>query len=400
MSALNVLFSANPEESLQVGQLAMHQGRIYFEYDPEFIKTGLELSPFLLPAKPGAIPAQPTPWNGLFGLFNDSLPDGWGLLLMDRHLQSLGVETRYLTPLDRLAYVGKRGMGALSYEPARDVGGEAFDIDIQAMANSAIDIYAGHVSKVLPQMARAGGSPGGARPKILVHLREQQMISGDIAVPEGYESWIIKFFAREDHPDTGRIEYAYSLLAKDACIDMPETRLFESNDNQAWFGIKRFDRIGDRRIHMHTLGGLVDADYRLPSLDYIDVLKITQALTRNAADVERAFAIMVFNVLTHNRDDHSKNLSFLMDERGEWHLSPAYDLTCSEGINGEHSTAIAGEGRRPTAAHLMTVGEAVGLKHAQMQQVIERVTVSISRWDSWCDRAGVSQTRRNFPPGL
>ncbi len=334
MSALNVLFSANPEESLQVGQLAMHQGRIYFEYDPEFIKTGLELSPYLLPAKPGAIPAQPTPWNGLLGLFNDCLPDSWGLMLMDRYLQSLGVETRYLTPLDRLAYVGKRGMGALSYEPARDVGGEAFDIDIQAMANSAIDIHAGHVSQVLPQMARAGGSPGGARPKILVHLRERQMISGD------------------------------------------------------------------RRIHIQTLGGLVDADYRLPPLDYIDRLKITQALTRNAADVERAFAIMVFNVLTHNRDDHSKNLSFLMDDRGEWHLSPAYDLTCSEGINGEHSTAIAGEGRRPTAAHIMTVGEAVGLKHAQMQQVIERVTVSISRWDSCCDRAGISQTRRNFPPGL
>ncbi|MDX8395511.1 MAG: type II toxin-antitoxin system HipA family toxin [Mariprofundaceae bacterium] len=399
MSVLNVYYNADPESPLAVGQLAMHKGRIYFEYDPGFLNLGLELSPFLLPLKAGAVHAEPAPWHGLFGLFNDSLPDGWGLLLMDRHLKSMGVDTRFLTPLDRLAYVGRRAMGALTYEPAKDVDGAAFDIDLPLMANSAIEIYEGHASQVLPQIARAGGSPGGARPKMLIHICEDHILSGEGEPPKGYESWIVKFFARDDHPDTGKVEYAYSLMAKDAGILMPDTRLFESGDGHAWFGIKRFDRIDNKRIHMHTLGGLVDADFRLPSLDYSDVLKVTQALTHHAADVEQSFAIMVFNVLTHNRDDHSKNFSFLMDERGEWRLSPAYDLTYSNGINGEHTTAIAGEGKNPDKIHMLKVGESVGLKQATMQQIIGRIKGSINRWETWCDQAGIT-SHLKFPPGF
>jgi len=399
MSTLRVHYIPAENRSITVGQLAEYQGRIYFEYDPAFLRTGLELSPFKLPLKTGAVSAEPGPWGGLFGLFNDSLPDGWGLLLMGRHLRSLGVDTRYLTPLDRLAYMGNRTMGALSYEPARDIDDGAFEIDIASMANSAIEIYEGHSSEILPKIAQAGGSPAGARPKILVHLSDEQMISGEAEPPEGFEPWIIKFFAQGDHPDTGRIEYAYSLMAQDAGIDMPETRLFHDKNGNAWFGIKRFDRAGQQRIHMHTLGGLVDADFRLPSLDYTDVLRVTQTLTRNAADVKRAFALMVFNVLAHNRDDHSKNFSYLMDKSGEWRLAPAYDLTCSGGINGEHTTAIAGAGRKPGEEHMLRVGESVGLKPAHMRQIIERVQASISRWDVWCDRAGITSAIR-FPPDV
>lgn len=318
MSGLNVHYVSAPGHSVVVGQLALYQGKLYFEYDPGFLHTGLELSPFSLPLKAGAVSAESTPWGGLFGLFNDSLPDGWGLLLMDRHLRSQGVETRYLTPLDRLAYMGNRTMGALTYEPARDVDTEAFEIDLGLMASSAINIYQGRSSKLLSQIAQAGGSPAGARPKVLVHLSGDRMISGEAESPQGFEPWIIKFFSDNDHPDAGRIEYAYSLMAQDAGIDMPETRLFHDDNGRVWFGIKRFDREGQQRIHMHTLGGLLNADFRLPSLDYIDVLRATQTLTRNATDVERAFVVMVFNVLAHNRDDHSKNFSFLMDEKGDW----------------------------------------------------------------------------------
>jgi len=339
------------------------------------------------------------PWGGLFGLFNDSLPDGWGLLLMDRHLRSLGVDTRYLTPLDRLAYMGNRTMGALTYEPARGIDDGAFDIDISVMAGNAIKIYEGHTSDMLPQIARAGGSPAGARPKILVYLSEDRMISDETESPEGFEPWIIKFFAQRDHPNSGRIEYAYSLMVQDAGIDMPETRLFYDNNGNAWFGIKRFDRVDQQRIHMHTLGGLIDADFRLPSLDYTDVLRVTQTLTRNVADVERAFSVMVFNVLAHNRDDHSKNFSYLMDKSGEWRLAPAYDLTCSGGINGEHTTAIAGEGRKPGEEHMLRAGETVGLKSTHMRKIIERVQTSISHWDIWCNRAGITSAIK-FPPNI
>jgi len=148
---------------------------------------------------------------------------------------------------------------------------------------------------------------------------------------------------------------------------------------------------------MHTVGGLIDADFRLPSLDYSDLLNVTQSLTHNMADVKRIFALMVFNVLTHNRDDHSKNFSYLMDREGQWRLAPAYDLTCSYGVNGEHTTAIAGEGRDPKEEHLLRVGEAAGLKHAVMQQIIEEIRASISRWNVWCEKAGMASTP-SFPP--
>jgi len=322
-----------------------------------------------------------------------------GVLLMERHLRSKGVDTRYLTPLDRLAYMGESTMGALVYEPSTEAASAAFDIDISAMASSAIEVYEGHSSDVLPEIAQAGGSPAGARPKVLVHLCDDQMISGERETPEGFEPWMIKFFAERDGSDTGRIEYAYSLMAKDADINMPETRLFQDNNGNAWFGIKRFDRCARERIHMHTLGGLIDADFRLPSLDYMDVLRVTQALTRNTEDVEAAFAIMVFNVLAHNRDDHSKNFSYLMDSNGQWRLAPAYDLTCSSGINGEHTRAVAGEGRNPSQAHMFQVGESVGLKQTNMQQVIERVSAFISRWGEWCKQAGMASTVK-FPPNM
>jgi len=400
MSVLNVLYAANPEMPVPVGRLAMHRGRIYFEYDAAFLQSGLELSPFRLPLKPVAVTAEPAPWQGLFGLFSDSLPDGWGLLLMDRHLRSLGVDTRYLTPLDRLAYIGHRAMGALIYEPATGIAADSPEIDLAAMAASAIEVYEGHASDLLPRLARAGGSPAGARPKILVHLLGERLLSGEIEPPAGCESWVVKFFSGREHADTGRIEYAYSLMAREAGIEMPPTRLFDDGEGHSWFGVRRFDRQGAKRMHMHTLGGLVDADFRLPSLDYVDLLKVTRALTRNAAEVERAFALMAFNVLAHNRDDHSKNFSYLMDEHGEWRLAPAYDLTCSTGINGEHTTAVAGEGRNPGVAEILKAGEAVGLKAKHMRPIVDRVRNAIERWPDWCEQAGIRAAEHRFPPLL
>jgi len=395
LSELNVYYNGGNGHAQLVGHLASFKKKIYFEYDAEFLKTGLNLSPFLLPLKPGAQTPQPgNPWNGLFGVFNDSLPDGWGLLLMDRHLQSLGVEVQYLSPLDRLAYIGNRGMGALSYKPAKSMGKAGFDIDLGEIAASAISIYDGQISECLAEMAQAGGSPGGARPKVLVHVKGDHLISGDGEVPEGYTPWVVKFFSAADGAETGRIEYAYSLMAKAAGIIMPETRLFEDKHGNAWFGIQRFDRVDGQRVHMHTLGGLVDADFRLPSLDYTDVLKVTQSLTRHAKDVEQAFTVMVFNVLARNRDDHSKNFSFLMNKEGEWRLAPAYDLTRSQGINGEHTTSVAGEGKAPGRPHMFKVGESVGLKPAMMEQVIEQVSVAIGRWNEWCDMAGIAKDKR------
>jgi len=395
VSELNVYYNGRKGVSLLVGQLASFKKKIYFEYDAAFLKTGLNLSPFLLFLKLGAqTPQASNPWNGLFGVFNDSLPDGWGLLLMDRHLQSLGVDVQYLTPLDRLAYIGNRGMGALSYKPARRMSQAGFNINLGELASASLAIYEGRTSECLAEIAQAGGSPGGARPKVLVHVKDDHLISGDGDVPDGYQPWVVKFFSRKDESETGRIEYAYSLMAKAAGIIMPSTRLFEDKHGSAWFAIHRFDRMDGQRIHMHTLGGLVDADFRLPSLDYMDVLKVTQSLTRHANDVQQAFTVMVFNVLAQNRDDHSKNFSFLMSDTGEWRLAPAYDLTRSQGINGEHTTSVAGEGKAPDKTHLFKVGESAGLKPAMMEQIIENVSTAIDRWDEWCDMAGIARDKR------
>jgi len=367
------------------------------KYDAEFLKAGLNLSPFLLPMQAGAqTPQASNPWHGLFGVFNDSLPDGWGLLLMDRHLQFLGVDIQHLSPLDRLAYIGSRGMGALSYKPSKSMGKDGFDIDLSELASSALDIYEGSVSECLAELSQAGGSPGGARPKVLIHSNGEHLISGDGKVPEGYKAWVVKFYSRDETSDTGRIEYAYSLMAKAAGIKMPETRLFEDKYGNAWFAIQRFDRVDGKCVHMHTLGGLIDADFRLPSLDYMEVLKVTQALTRHAGDVEQAFTVMVFNILAKNRDDHSKNFSFLMDDKGVWRLAPAYDLTHSSGINGEHTTSVAGEGRNPRVLDMLKVGESVGLKAADMERIIENVREPINRWDEWCDMAGIAKDKREL----
>jgi len=396
MSELHVYYNGHKHHPLLVGQLATFKKKIYFEYDAAFLETGLNLSPFLLPMKSGVqTPQSSNPWQGSFGVFNDSLPDGWGLLLMDRHLKSLGVDVQYLSPLDRLAYIGSRGMGALSYKPAKRMHTAGFDVDLSELATSAIAIYEGQTSECLAELAQAGGSPGGARPKVLVHTKGEHLISGDGQVPEGYTPWVVKFFSTQDAPETGRIEYAYSLMAKAAGIVMPETRLFEDKNGNAWFGIQRFDRVDGQCIHMHTLGGLVDADFRMPSLDYMEVLKVTQALTRHVKDVEQAFRMMVFNVLAKNRDDHSKNFSFLMDEYGEWRLAPAYDLTYSQGINGEHTTSVSGEGRAPTKTHMLKVGETVGLKQGAMEAMIEDVSVAMNRWNDWCDMAGIAKGKRN-----
>lgn len=390
MKELNVFYQGGAKPQL-VGQLALFKHRVAFEYDDSFLKTGIQLSPFLMPAKQGVFIPEPQPWGGLAGLFNDSLPDGWGLLLMDRHLKSLGIDTRRMTPLDRLAYIGDRGLGALTYEPASSENHDVFDINLASVARSVNDIYEGEVSSQLAKISKIGGSPGGARPKVLVHLKGNHLISGDENPAKDYEPWIIKFFAKSESPDTGRIEYAYSLMAKDAGITMPETRIFNDQDGNAWFGIKRFDREGSRRIHMHTLAGLIDADFRMPSIDYTDILKVTKSLTRNQKDVKQSFLVMVFNVLANNRDDHSKNFSYLMDDEGHWRVSPAYDLTMSKGMAGEHTTTIAGEGMNPTKEHMFKVGEQVGLSSTDMNGMMNKVEDSVAQWEKWREKAGIEQ---------
>lgn len=374
-----------------VGTLAESERRIYFEYDAEFLEAPLWLSPFKLPPTPGLHEHRDLAFGPLFGLFDDSLPDGWGLLLMDRYFRRQGMAIEAVSPLDRLAYLGTRTMGALTYHPPVDV--DRVDVsllDLHDMAREACLVLNGKVENVLPQLLLAGGSPGGARPKVLVGVNGESMVSGEDKLPEGYTGWIVKFPAREDASDDGRIEYAYSEMARAAGVEMPATRLFVTPQGDAFFGVERFDRNGNERRHVHTFGNMIHANFRVPGCDYEMLMRVTRILTKNAADVAAAFRLMVFNILAHNRDDHVKNFAFALLPDDDWQLAPAYDLTFANGPGGEHTMTVAGEGRRPGLAHILRIAEGAGIEKKQAKAVVDEVASAVANWSRFADAAGIA----------
>jgi serine/threonine-protein kinase HipA len=375
----------------KVGRLAFKDRQLLFEYDVSFINSGIEISPIKLPLRPGVSVADTTIFDGLFGVFNDSLPDGWGRLLLDRTVEKYGIHRGQLNPLDRLAYVGRHGMGALSYEP--ELGLENTDdvpLALDRIAEESAAVLAGENEEVFEELLRLNGSSSGARPKIVAQVStdKKRIIHGQQELQSGFAHWMIKFPSSQDARDMGAIEYAYSLMAKDAGVEMPETHLFRTKRNK-YFGTKRFDRDGDARIHMHSLGGLIHADHRSPSLDYDTVLRVTLALTRNIQDAEKAYALACFNVLAHNRDDHVKNFSFLLNARNEWIFAPAYDLVFSYGPGGEQSMLVMGEGRNPGMAQLQALGKQHGIKNAP--EILAKVERAMANWPHYAELAEVSR---------
>ena len=251
-------------------------------------------------------------------------------------------------------------------------------------------MLAGENEEVFEELLRLNGSSSGARPKIVAQVStdKKRIIHGRQELQSGFEHWMIKFPSSQDARDVGAIEYAYSLMAKDAGVEMPETHLFRTKRNK-YFGTKRFDRDGDARIHMHSLGGLIHADHRSPSLDYDMVLRVTLALTRNIRDAEKAYALACFNVLAHNRDDHVKNFSFLLNARNEWVFAPAYDLVFSYGPGGEQSMLVMGEGRNPGTAQLQALGKQHGIKNAP--EILAKVKRAVANWPRYAEQADVSR---------
>jgi len=393
MKKLEVRFTRAPSDWLHVGTLAEERGRVYFQYAPEFLATGTNLSPFRLPLEAGLFEHTDRDFGPLPGLFDDSLPDGWGMILMDRHFRSLGRSPAEITPLDRLSWLGTGTMGALTYHPPAEREDLDSDVlDLHDLARQSQAVLAGSAGDVLPQLLRAGGSPAGARPKVLVGFDPVSggVISGQDDLPGGFEHWIVEFAAKADGPDVGAIEYAYALMAAAAGIDMPPTRLFETGQGERFFGAKRFDRQGNRRFHVHTFGNLIQSNFRIPSADYADLLKATSVLTRNQQDVQRAFRRMVFNVLAHNRDDHVKNFAFLLDDAsGDWSLSPAYDLFPTPGPGGEHTMTIAGEGKNPTRSHILRLAEQAGVPKRRVTAILDEVQSAVARWGAFAVQAGV-----------
>ena len=340
-----------------VGTLAKTPERVVaFEYDLDWLNNGFSISPFNLPLIKKVFIPKYEPFDGLFGVFNDSLPDGWGRLLVDRLFLKNKINPVEIDNLNRLAVVQESGMGALTYKPEHRFQTENDVSDFDILARECSKILESQNSDNLDELFQLGGSSGGARPKILTSINN--------------EDWIIKFPSSTDPKNIGEKEYQYSLCAKDCGINMTETKLFPSRICSGYFGVKRFDRKNGKKVHMVSVSGLLETSHRLPNLDYNLLMKLTLELTRNYENIEQLFRLMCFNVFAHNRDDHSKNFSFLYDNnKKEWHLSPAYDLTYSSSFNGEHATTINGEGKNPNLDDILAVAKNIGLNEKSAKNI-------------------------------
>lgn len=358
-----------------VGLLYENAGRVFFEYSPDFLQSGIALSPFKLPLKPGVFEDEKRTFDGLFGLFNDSLPDGWGCLLLDRKLRKRGLSYDSITPLSRLSMIGRNPMGALEYEPADEAAEEVGNVELDSLSGEVDKILAGNDSDVLDELLKLNGSSGGARPKIVAYVSDdrQKIIHGGANPPAGFTPWIIKFTERHDKLNSGETEYRYSLAAKEAGIDMPPTHLFPSKNGGGYFGVQRFDRTPQGKVHVHTACGLLHASHRFSCLDYENLLKLTLVLTRDITQAEEMVRRMVFNVKSGNRDDHSKNFSFLLNKNFEWRLAPAYDLTPSAGINGEQTAMVNGKGRNITDDDLIAAAKVADIPASAVRSIINTV---------------------------
>lgn len=356
-----------------VGTLATTSDRLVaFEYDAKWLRDGFSINPFSLPLQKGVfVPKSYEPFEGLFGVFSDSLPDGWGRLLVDRLLRKEGINPAEMDSLNRLAIISDSGMGALSYHPKTKLTLGSEHLSLDEIARQCKLIFEDKESTNIDEIFRLGGSSGGARPKVNYRINN--------------EEWIVKFPSAIDYIDIGLQEYEYSLCAKQCGIQMSTTRLMPSSISSGYFATKRFDREGNKCIHMVSVSALLETSHRIPNLDYHILMRLTLHLTNDYRQIEQLFRRMCFNVFSHNRDDHSKNFSFLYDyDASKWILAPAYDLTYSNSIGGEHATTINGNGLNPGKGNLLAVAKGIKFDQNKANSIIteieEKVQNDLNKW--------------------
>ncbi|MDY7576523.1 type II toxin-antitoxin system HipA family toxin [Actimicrobium sp. CCI2.3] len=386
MKELTVMYRAFGA-SVVLGRLADAGGDVLFQYSPEAIALGLDLSPIRLPLRAAAYPDQQQHYVNLQrvpGLVSDSLPDSWGFGLMNRRMKACGIDLSTVSTLDRLAYLGDNTMGALTYEPCTDQAIDATDLSLLALANEVQALLVDDSHAVLAEIAHAGGSPGGARPKAMVYFDpDTGQMSTQVSSVTHAEPWLIKFPASDDAPDACALEALYAQIANLCDLGMTATRFFAIGIGMTAFGTRRFDREGEQRVHVHSLAGLLHTNFQIPSVSYEDFFRATRRLTRDHRELKKAVQRCVFNVLMNNRDDHAKNIAFLLDRDRQWCLAPPFDLTFCPGYRGEHFMDIAGEGKAPARSHIIAAAQAAGLAakdtEAIIDAVLERVTDKVFR---------------------
>lgn len=394
-----------------------------YEYDPRFLASGIELAPLSLPLGPGvwSFPQlSRSTFKGLPGLLADSLPDAFGTALIDAWLVRNGRSVDDFTPVERLCYVGHRGMGALEFVPAIDTGpSENSPLEIAqlvSLAQRAISPKATLAVKTgaggdlpdaedLTEIIRVGTSAGGARAKAVIAWNEDtgEIRSGQLDQPDGFTHWLLKFDGVEGNRDKeladplgyGRIEHAYALMANETGISVPRTRLLEEQ-GRAHFMTERFDRVEGRRLHLQTLTALAHYDFNMAGAhSYEQALHVMRRLGLSNADLVEQFRRAVFNVVARNQEDHTKNISFLMNRRGEWSLSPAYDITYAYNPRGEwtssHQMTLNGKRDGFTRDDIATLATATDLSEREGLRILDETCEVVGLWPSFASRAGVDE---------
>ncbi|WP_028470107.1 type II toxin-antitoxin system HipA family toxin [Neptunomonas japonica] len=405
---LNVQRTLSTGEVVPVGVLAQNRQGAFFQYDESYIGQFGNLSPFTMQADLRLQPAPKQPHQGIHGVFGDSLPDGWGLLLQDRVFRQQGILPAQLTAMDRLAFVGYQGMGALSFSPVSEFSSDVRpEIDLATLGleaqtlfdQSLSDDLDGKTQQVLATLV-AVGSSGGARPKAQIY-----MPAGDanhcrtFAMP-GDEAWLVKFTSQNlalGHEE-GLCEAVYLHMAEKAKCQPPTWQLIEASEQSgamAWLAVKRFDYIprvnSAGRLHMHSACGLLDADFRSPSLDYLDLIKASRQLCKSPAAGQLQFRRAMFNLFAANQDDHSKNWGFLQQDDGSWQVAPFYDVTFSPHPFNENATAFGGYGKTPPLKSIQKLAASAGFASWQdAQKCINEVVEVISQFQHLAKQQGIS----------
>jgi len=396
-----------------------------FQYDPAFARSGIEVAPLMLPLSDRVyqFPELPrTAFHGLPGLLADSLPDRFGNALIDAWLATQGRTADSFNAVERLCYTGARGMGALEFVPTLGPGPQrATTIEIDALVRLASDVLTqrsalhsrladGDQEKALNDILRVGTSAGGARAKAVIawHPQTGEVRSGQVTAGDGFEYWLLKFDGVAGNKDKelddpkgyGAIEYAYHLMAKAAGIEMAECRLLEENGRRH-FMAKRFDRLpGGGKVHMQSLGALAHFDYNLAgAYSYEQALLVIRQLQLPMADIEQQFRRMVFNIVARNQDDHVKNIAFLMNQRGQWALAPAFDLTYSYNPSGtwtaRHQMTLNGKRDGFTLADFKQCAHTVMMKRGRSDRIVAEVTAAVARWPEFAAAANVAEGWRD-----
>ena len=395
-------------------------GIIGFKYDDAFLSSGIELSPVKMPLS-GVVYTFPAlseaSFHGLPGLVADSLPDKFGTAVINRYLESLGRSGEELSVLEKLCYTGKRGMGALEYEPAQIIPdmGMNKNADIDALAALAEEILS-HKQKqslsadgsLIAALMESGSSVGGARAKALIawNPKTNEVKSGQVETNRDFEYWLIKFGnisnnrdkdTVPDMPEYTKVEYAYYLMAKAAGIQMSDCRIYKENGT-AHFMTKRFDRNGTEKLHMQSLGAISHMDFNSPRTNsYEEAFAVMRKMGLSHSEFAELFRRMVFNEYARNYDDHVKNISFLMDKKGKWVLSPAYDVTFSYNPGSiwvsSHQMLINGKAEGIEKSDFMSVAASAGISKAEAKNCIEQVREAVNGWRGFAEQAELSEEK-------